>query len=627
MKPETAPIPAVNSSTAERAKNALNILAALRQNALELEHGHLADILAAPDDYRPGARNLVHYLALRQHDIRALQQQLRLLGLSRLASAEAHTLASMDAVATALHALAGLPPPELSPVAELDISRGEERLCRHAEALLGPARASHATRIMVTLPSEAATQPQLLRHLLEAGLDIVRINCAHDDPETWLAMIRNLRAAEKATGHTCKIHADLAGPKLRTGGIAPIGRMAEFKPQRDNWGRVTAPARIWLTPRGAQEKPALDVDAVLPLDAGLLKAANTRDIVDVEDSRGSRRHMKLKERFGHSWLALCFQHGYIPDGSPCILYREEEPLVSGEVGPLPEVCPPIRLRIGDKLLVTPESVPGAQAQHDEAGRLQRPASIPCTLDTVFADVRPGQGIWFDDGRIGGRILDNADSIITVEIDHASPEGSKLRPEKGINLPDTELDIPALTALDKRHLAILAPHIDMVGLSFVRTAADLRDLQRELETLGAHRIGTVIKIETRQAFEHLPEILLAGLRRPPLGVMVARGDLAVEVGFERLSEVQEEILWLCEAAHVPVVWANQVLETMTKRGIPSRAEVTDAAHSARAECVMLNKGPYVVETTRFLSGILDRMTGHSIKRSPILRRLAVSALPD
>ena len=120
--------------------------------------------------------------------------------------------------------------------------------------------------------------------------------------------------------------------------------------------------------------------------------------------------------------------------------------------------------------------------------------------------------------------------------------------------------------------------------------------------------------------------MAGLRNPPLAVMVARGDLAVEVGFERLSEVQEEILWLCEAAHVPVIWATQVLETMAKRGIPTRAEVSDAALSARAECVMLNKGPYIVETTRFLSGVLARMHGHNAKRSPLMRRLAVSDLP-
>jgi pyruvate kinase len=108
-------------------------------------------------------------------------------------------------------------------------------------------------------------------------------------------------------------------------------------------------------------------------------------------------------------------------------------------------------------------------------------------------------------------------------------------------------------------------------------------------------------------------------------MVARGDLAVEVGFERLSEVQEEILWLCEAAHVPVIWATQMMEGLAKRGSPSRAEVTDAAMSSRAECAMLNKGPNIVETVAFLREVLRRMDTHQYKRKAMLRKLRVSQL--
>ena len=105
-------------------------------------------------------------------------------------------------------------------------------------------------------------------------------------------------------------------------------------------------------------------------------------------------------------------------------------------------------------------------------------------------------------------------------------------------------------------------------------------------------------------------------------MIARGDLAVECGFERLAEVQEEILWLCEAAHVPVIWATQVLETLAKQGLPSRAEVTDAAMAHRAECVMLNKGPYVVQAVQALDDILRRMHGHQAKKTPMLRELGL-----
>ncbi len=111
-----------------------------------------------------------------------------------------------------------------------------------------------------------------------------------------------------------------------------------------------------------------------------------------------------------------------------------------------------------------------------------------------------------------------------------------------------------------------------------------------------------------------------MRSEAVGVMIARGDLAVEVGYERLAEVQEEILWLCEAAHLPVIWATQVLEGLAKEGIPSRAEITDAAMSERAECVMLNKGPHIQEAIVVLDNILGRMQAHQSKKTSMLRQL-------
>lgn len=93
----------------------------------------------------------------------------------------------------------------------------------------------------------------------------------------------------------------------------------------------------------------------------------------------------------------------------------------------------------------------------------------------------------------------------------------------------------------------------------------------------------------------------------------------------MAEVQEEILWLCEVAHTPVIWATQVLENLTKKGTPSRAEVTDAAMSARAECVMLNKGRHIVESVRCLAGIHERMKFHQEKKMAMLRKLSISDL--
>ena len=146
----------------------------------------------------------------------------------------------------------------------------------------------------------------------------------------------------------------------------------------------------------------------------------------------------------------------------------------------------------------------------------------------------------------------------------------------------------------------------------------------LRELGREDIGVVLKIETRRAFANLPTILLEGLKFPACGVMIARGDLAVECGFERLSELQEEILWVCESAHVPVIWATQVLEGLTKSGHATRAEVTDAAMSQAAEAVMLNKGPYLVQAVEMLDDILQRMQGHHRKKHSTMRELRMAS---
>jgi hypothetical protein len=158
---------------------------------------------------------------------------------------------------------------------------------------------------------------------------------------------------------------------------------------------------------------------------------------------------------------------------------------------------------------------------------------------------------------------------------------------------------------------------------VQTEADLTALIDELEArLPGHRAppALVLKIETEKAVRNLPALIVRAAGKLPIAVMIARGDLAIELGYARIAEIQEEILWLCEAAHVPVIWATQVLEGMAKQGVPSRAEVTDAAMAGRAECVMLNKGPHIVATVEMLATVLARMQGHQHKKTPQLRVL-------
>ena len=161
---------------------------------------------------------------------------------------------------------------------------------------------------------------------------------------------------------------------------------------------------------------------------------------------------------------------------------------------------------------------------------------------------------------------------------------------------------------------------MIGLSFVRNSSDIQLLQKNLKRLKAKKLGIVLKIETRAAFENLPELLFTLLQSSNVGVMIARGDLAVECGYERLAELQEEILWLAEGAHLPVIWATQVLEGLSKSGKPSRAEISDAAMGVRAECVMLNKGLHIIQAIQSLDDILHRMQSHQLKKNSLMRQL-------
>jgi pyruvate kinase len=133
----------------------------------------------------------------------------------------------------------------------------------------------------------------------------------------------------------------------------------------------------------------------------------------------------------------------------------------------------------------------------------------------------------------------------------------------------------------------------------------------------------LKIETIEGFHELPRLLLTLMQSPNAGVMIARGDLAVECGYERLAELQEEILWICEAAHVPVIWATEVLDSLAKAGIPSRAEISDVVMAQRAECVMLNKGPFILPAMKVLRDIIERMGAHQHKKRAMLRALEIA----
>jgi len=567
--------------------------------------------------YLKSAHNLAHYVALRHRDIRPLQQELAQLGLSSLGRAEAHVMATLDAVLAAVHGMAGRSWQHLP--RELDFLEGNKLLREHTERLLGPGPANRAVRIMVTMPGEAASDYQLVRELVARGMNCMRVNCSYDDRQAWVAMAEHLKRARRELGKECRLSMDLAGPKLRVGPLETGPEVIKVCPERDVTGMVLKPARIRLVPQAHAGAVASGAEPVpIPVAAGDLGALRAGDKIDFADTRGASRRMVVTGRAGECVDAECVRTSYLASGMELRRKGESDGVV--RIGRLPALDQPIVLKKGDTIVLSNQLRLGRGPEVGKDGRVLGPATINCTIPEILGDLKAGERVWFDDGKIGGVIKKVADSEATIEITHAGAAGNKLRANKGINLPDSDLNIASLTTKDLEDLQVVAGHADIVGVSFVRSPGDVDALEAHLARLGRADIGLMLKIETRKAFDNLPFLVLAAMRRAGAGVMIARGDLAVECGYERMAEIQEEILWVCEAAHMPVVWATQVLESLAKKGLPSRAEITDAAMGERAECVMLNKGPHMCDAVEALDDILQRMQDHQVKKSAMLRRL-------
>ena len=480
----------------------------LEHSALSLEEQNKSTLDHVHPDHVASARNLLHYLAIRSQDVRTLQNGLTEMAISSHSHSESYTLSSLQKIKYLLSTLLGeeAVAPNDSAVT---FEKSRHLLQHNAESLFGKEAFDGESKIMVTMPSEAATDFSMVFDLIKTGMQIARINTAHDNADKWLEMIRNIKKAAKQLEIPVRICMDIEGPKIRTGSIKQIR-------QDDDSEKVKTPHILLYT--------------------------------------GS------KITLTHSGL-------------------------EGHGGAFPVIS-----------LVSPE---------------------------IFGHVKRGEHVWFDDGKLGG-VIDAADSKeIIVEITHAPEEGFKLKAEKGVNFPDSVLNICALTDEDIAHLHFIAKHADMVGFSFVQKPEDIYLLQKHLKQLGREDMGIILKIETNLAFENFPSLLFAVMRSKYCGIMVARGDLAVEIGYLRIAEVQEEILWLAEAAHMPVIWATQVLETQIKKGIATRAEISDVVKSVRAECVMLNKGPYILNAIETIKDIDKRMAAHEDKKRKILRSLHVA----
>jgi len=563
--------------------------------------------------YRVSARNFVDYVTIRQADLRPLQLGLVRHGLSSLGRLEGHVLDALTKVRERLDdAIArGTPMTAAASSATATPTWEESRklLHEHTRALLGPQPFDRHVYVMVTAPSAAEVDDQWVERLLAAGMNVLRVNTAHENEHAWTHIVSTARRVANARKAHMHIAVDLPGPKLRTVMLQQGPRVVKWKPVRDDFGDVVTPCTITL---GVRSGAMIANKTSLLVSESIWHELDVGDVLAFRDARGKHRELTITERGASTATAELLATAYIVPGTTLTLRRGDHVHGEMQVESVPSRRRRLPVSVGDAFwLVKPGVEPPAGMK-----------AIGCTLDAALASLEINHRVLFDDGHLEAIVDQAATDHAVLRVTYAAGGTFALAGEKGINLPDTELDLPLFSFDDEQALAFAARHADVVDASFVRGPEDVRELYRRLAALGADRVGVVLKIETTGGFDRLPAIILAALERAPVGVMIARGDLAIESGYERLAELQEEMLWFCEAAHMPVIWATQVLDLLARTGRPSRAEVTDAAMAVRAECVMLNKGPFVADAVGALDNILRRMEQHQYKKRSLYRRLHV-----
>lgn len=449
------------------------------QKRLQRIDKDLQKIQSENADLPPNAINLLQYIITSAESNKKLQNMLAKEGFSSLGRSQAHIRHTIVKIlqminANLLQDQDTILPPPIGFSAALSLK--EKNVKIFGKSHLHPA-------VMVTLPTQAADDLQMIKQLAQAGVTLFRINTAHDNPEIWQKMAIHIQDIRSKTNTDLKIYVDLAGPKIRT-----------------------------------------------------------------------------------------------------LLHKEQK----------------IKVKVGDQIKVS-KNMEEDQRVTSHSFITQ----IGCSNREIFSAVKVGDPVSIDDGKISGTVTSSDSEAFIMAVDCIASKSGKLKANKGINFPNTTLNLPALTKEDRCNLKEITAYADIIGLSFAQSATDVSDLIKALEQYQSNA-AIVTKIETKKGVENLVTILLALITsNHQSGVMIARGDLAIEVGFENLPLIQQEIIDLCNAACLPVIYATQVLESKMKTNIPSRAEAIDAAYANRTDCIMLNKGTFAKEAVATLLHILSR----------------------
>jgi len=481
----------------------------------------------------------------------ALQNELTSIGLSSLGRAQNCVINSINQDIFILSKLLNKEYVQTQGDREaLNFEEANEIMLENA-TLFGKKHSTFKTRVMVTLPSLTPQTPQLIKELISNGTSVLRINTAHDNASAWKEMAQIIKDENQAQQKQTKIYVDLAGPKIRTTQIKKlftpfkigswrVPELVEILPQSHS-GAVTRASYKELD--GTIHEASLVVsDEVYAhaLNASHIKIDDfERETIQKFDliKQGDRIFAKAKKKitvYEHSNLKIVTKHHKYVSAIYNLDFQPQK----------------IRLFKKNRIIITFKDILGCQNyQYNDS---EYNAIIGCTNKEIFDYVKIDDAIFIDDGKIGCIVREINDIGLVCEIIIAKDKGTVLKEEKGINFPNSDLKLDAITPSDEEHFEEIVDFVDIIGISFAQTSEDIEKLKSMLTNKGKLDVAIAPKIETKAGIKNLPQILTSLLDWKKYALMIARGDLAIEVGFDNLPYIQEEIYGICEAAHIPVI---------------------------------------------------------------------------
>ena len=582
-------------------------LESLLDEISDIEICHAGYISSLDSPRKLSAVNFLHYNVLRMHDLRALQEELAINGLSSLDQCETAVKSSIDSILNLIYRLLEeVPTPNFSDISSRE--EGRMLLLENFRRLFGD-RKDLYPGIMVTMPAEAAHNTGFIRKCLKNGMTCMRVDCSQDTPNEWFKMIANLRSLQSEMKLSCKVLMDLPGPNLKTGRI--VNDVIKIKPVRDRYGKIISYGQFLISVK--------EIDSELPyiiVELESFKRLTVGEYYYFNDSRGASRKIKVSKLQNGSYLCECIKTAYI---NKKVMFSDHSNNIRFYPYQIISPDPYLFFKEGEKFYLTADRMEERMVSFKEGQRLP---AVSCKCPDIFKSLKEGEKIFFDEGKIEGVIKEAHSDYVVVKVKKTFPNGAKLKSGKGINLPESQLNLPPFGANDIELVKFISKYADIIGYSFAQKAENVKDLHALLKKVGGGHLGLILKIETVRSFAELPGLLLEAQKFPSSGIMLVRGELAVECGFVRLSEIQDEISWLAQSMHMPIIWATHVLDNLVESGLPSRAEISDVYLNNKTDMLMVNKGPFIHEAIKIIRTVNKKINRHMNKKYAQLRKLKV-----